>query len=281
MTILRKALKSLRSQSMARSLRITLLIALIITPIVFYKTLNRNSSLNNKILSFATRKENAHRPKIALIFDDLGESLSDLKEIYSLGIPLTISVIPNLKFSKNIAHIGSRCGFSVFIHLPLEPTDGQPYKTDKYRFITSDLSKREVISLLRQYLNSIRIAIGVNNHMGSKTTQDRRLMKIILGEVKRKGLIFVDSRTSLESIAYDEAYKMDLICGYNHGFLDAVDDIRVIRERMENLIAAAKEKGKIIIIGHPKKNTLKFLKAQLPLLRKKVEFITIKEYFEL
>lgn len=266
---------------MARSLRITLLIALIITPIVFYKTLNRKNSLNNKILSFAARKEKAQRPKIALIFDDLGESLSDLKEIYSLGVPLTISVIPNLKFSKNIAHIGSRCGFSVFIHLPLEPSGGQRYKTDKYRFITGDLSKREVISLLRQYLNSIRIAIGVNSHMGSIATQNRRLMKIILREVKRRGLIFVDSRTSLESIAYEEACRMDLICGYSYGFLDAVDDIKVIGKRMENLIATAEEKGKIIIIGHPKKNTLKFLKAQLPILRKKVEFVTIKEYFEL
>ncbi len=260
---------------MAKSLRIALLILLIITPIIFYNALNKNSNFN------LIKGRNSQLPKIALIFDDLGESLSDLKEIYSLNIPLTVSVIPNLKFSKNIAHIGSRCGFSVFIHLPLEPAGEESYRTDKYRFITRDLSKREITSLLRQYLNSIRIAIGVNNHMGSRATEDRRLMKTILVEVRKRGLIFVDSRTSLQSIAYEEARKLDLICGYNQGFLDAVDNISVMEERMKELVALAKNKGKIIIIVHPKKNTLKFLKRQLPLLQEQVKFVTMKDYFEL
>jgi len=266
---------------MAKSLRVILLIALIITPIIFYKTLNRKSNSNNKVLSFSVGGEGSRRPKIALIFDDLGESLRDLRELYSLDIPLTISVIPNLKFSKNIAHIASRCGFSVFIHLPLEPAHSQQYQTDKYRFITSDLSKRETISLLRQYLNSIRIAIGVNNHMGSLATENRQLMKIILGELKKRGLVFVDSRTSLESIAYEQAREMELISGYNQGFLDATDDVAAIEKRMEELETLAQEKGKIIVIAHPRKNTLKILRARLPLLRKKIDFITVKDYFEL
>ena len=266
---------------MVKSLRIALLIFLVITPIIFYKALNKRSNSNNKVLSFGAGSEKVQLPKVALIFDDLGESLSDLKEIYSLNIPLTISIIPDLKFSKNIAHIGSRCGFSVFIHLPLEPENKQRYKTNKYRFITSDLSRREVISLSRQYLNSIRIAIGVNNHMGSAATQNRQLMKAVLGEIKKKGLIFVDSRASLESIAYDQACKMNLVCGYNEGFVDAVDDISVMEERMKDLIARAKSKGKIIIIAHPKKNTFKFLKERLSAIRREVEFITIKDYFKL
>ncbi len=266
---------------MAKSLRITLLIALIITPIIFYKTLNKKSGSNNKVLSFSVGKGSPQRPKIALIFDDLGESLKDLKEIYSLDTPFTISVIPNLKFSKNIAHIASRCGFSVLIHLPLEPANSQRYQTDKYRFITSDLSKREVIYLLRQYLNSIRIAIGVNNHMGSLATENQQLMEIVLRELKKRGLIFIDSRTSLKSIAYEQARKIELISGYNQGFLDAIDDIKAIEKRMEELEVLAREKGKIIVIAHPRKNTLKFLKAQLSRLREKIEFITIKDYFEL
>ena len=266
---------------MAKSLRITLLIALIITPIIFYKTLNRKSGPNNKVLSFSVGKRDPQRPKIALIFDDLGESLKDIREIYSLDTPFTISVIPNLKFSKNIAHIASRCGFSVLIHLPLEPASSQRYQTDKYRFITSDLSKREVISLLRQYLNSIRIAIGVNNHMGSLATENQQLMKIVLKELKKRSLVFIDSRTSLKSIAYEQARKIELISGYNQGFLDAIDDIKVIEKRMEELEVLAQEKGKIIVIAHPRKNTLKFLKDHLPRLRKKIEFITIKDYFEL
>lgn len=266
---------------MAKSLRIILLLCLIVIPIVFHKVLNRKNNHNNNFLFFTSRNEEVQLPKIALIFDDLGESLSDLKKIYSLNIPLTISVIPNLKFSKNIAYIGSRCGFSVFIHLPFEPAGKQNYKTNKYKFITSSLDKRETISLLRQYLNSIRIAIGVNNHMGSLATQNQKTMKVVLEEIKKRGLIFVDSRTSLKSVAYDQAEKIGLICGYNRGFLDSVDNVEVMEKRMEELISLARSKGKIIIIAHPKKSTFTFLKKHLPAICEKVEFITAKDYFEL
>lgn len=266
---------------MAKSLRIALLVVLIITPIIFYKTLDRKNNSGRRASRFSARREGLRQPEIALIFDDLGESLRDLREIYSLDIPLTISVIPNLRFSKNIAHIASRCGFSVLVHLPLEPANEQEYQTDKYEFITSDLSSREVISLLRRQLNSIRIAIGVNNHMGSRATENPKLMKIILRELKKRGLIFIDSRTSLKSIAYNQARKMEVVSGYNQGFLDATDSIEVIEERMKELVALAQQIGKIIVIAHPRKNTLRFLKSRLPALRKKVEFITIKDYFEL
>ncbi|MCK4912636.1 MAG: divergent polysaccharide deacetylase family protein [Candidatus Omnitrophica bacterium] len=266
---------------MAKSLRVLLFIALIIIPIVFYKTLNRKSSANSQALPFSVRDEGPKRPKIAIVFDDLGESLRELKKIYSLDIPLTVSVIPTLKFSKNIAHIASRCGFSVLIHLPLEPASSQQYKTNKYKFITSDMSEREVILLLRQYLNSIRIAIGANNHMGSAATQDRKLMKIVLNELKKRNLIFIDSRTSLKSIACNEAREIELISGYNQGFLDAVDDIEVIKRRMIELKKLAQEKGKIIVIAHPKENTFKFLEAQISSLREEIEFITIKDFFQL
>ncbi|MBU0878932.1 MAG: divergent polysaccharide deacetylase family protein [Candidatus Omnitrophica bacterium] len=273
---------------MSKSLRIILLIFLTLTPIIFYKSFHRRerkteivSHLPSVINTVIDKEANLYRPKIALIFDDLGESLSDLKEIHSLNIPVTVSVIPGLKFSKNIGHIGLRCGFSVFIHLPLSPLDRKKYRTDKYRFIGSSLSKREINSLLRYYLNSIRIAIGVNNHMGSEMTEDAEFMRFILKAIKRKGLIFIDSRTSLKSVAYKEAKQEDLVCGYNEGFLDSVDNVEAIEEKLQKLIDRAKEKGKIIIIAHPKKNTFDILRRKLPTIRKEVEFITIKDYFEL
>ncbi|MFH1505017.1 MAG: divergent polysaccharide deacetylase family protein [Candidatus Omnitrophota bacterium] len=261
---------------MVKTIKAALLAVLIITPIIFYKSLSKK----NDFSPFSSA-EAIIRPQIALIFDDLGESLNDLKEIYSLGIPLTVSIIPGLKFSKNIAHIASRCGLSVFIHLPLQPKNKDVFKTNKYRFINSDLSQRETIFLLRRYLNSIRISIGINNHMGSKATEDPKLMEIILKEIKKRGLVFVDSRTSLESVAYKIAREEGMICGYNEGFLDSIDDLKEITGRMSVLIEKAKEKGKIIIIAHPRKNTIDFLKERLPALEKEVEFITIKEYFDL
>lgn len=266
---------------MFKDLRVLILIVLIVVPIVFYKSLSKKNDYGTTPLSRITGKTTQRKPQVALIFDDLGESLSELKELYSLGIPMTVSVIPNLKFSKNIAHIASRCGFSVFIHLPLAPNKETYFSTDKYRFIGSDLSQREIRSLLRKYLNSIRIAIGVNNHMGSKATRNKEVMKIVLGEVKKKGLIFVDSKTSPESIAYAQARSQGLICGYNEAFLDPVDTKEIIKKQMDKIIDKAKKKGRIIAIAHPRKNTIEFLRENLTSIKEKVEFITIKDYFDL
>jgi len=266
---------------MAKSLRIILLIVLIVAPIVFYKALNKKKGNNDIILPLVQEEARINRPQIALIFDNLGDSLTELRQIYDLGVPLTISVIPDLKFSRNIAHIGARSGFSVLINLPLEPLEEDRDRNPKYKVITGDLGNWEVDSLLRRYLNFIRIAIGVNSHKGSLATQDRRLMRNVLREVKRKNLIFIDSRTSPDSVAYKIARKEGLVCGYNEDFLDWQDSPEEMSQKLEDLIVMANQKGKIIVIAHPKSETINFLKKQLPALKARVEFITIRDYFEL
>jgi uncharacterized protein len=269
---------------MLRLFRATLILLLIITPIYFHHSFRKQQAVDpdegpQPLLSIA-RDTDANKPVIAIIFDDLGESLSELKDIHALGIPLSISVIPDLKFSRNIAHIGARCGYSVLIHLPLEPHQGEKYATSKYEFIGPGLSQFEVERLLRQYLNSIRIAIGVNNHMGSLATEDAALMAVVMKAIKTKDLIFIDSRTSTDSLAYEVASRQGLTCAYSEGFIDSLEDVEGMRQNFHDLIATAQKKGAIIAIAHPKKTTIDFLKQEIPEVREKVDFITIKEYFQ-
>jgi hypothetical protein len=263
---------------MGKNLRIVLFLFLIIGPIFFYRYINQKSQTGFLDGAFKHGQNQENLPEIALIFDDLGESLSDLKELYELDIPLTVSVIPDLKFSKNIAHIASRCGFSVFIHLPMQPLKDSA-KRAPYRFIGPELSRGENTMLLRRYLNSLRIAIGVNNHMGSAATQDVELMRLVLKMVKSRGLIFIDSRTTPDSIAYQQAQEEGLVCGYNEGFLDFYDSSSEMEKSLDKLINSAVRKSRIIAIAHPKKSTLRFLKEKVPELKKRIKFITIQEYF--
>jgi polysaccharide deacetylase 2 family uncharacterized protein YibQ len=264
---------------MPKSLRIILLVILIVAPIIFYKSLNKKNSGQNLTLPLIESQAAFDRPKVALIFDDMGNSVQDLRGIYSLEIPLTISVIPNLKFSRNIAHVGARSGFSVLIDLPLEPLEKGANSNPK--FISSDLGGWEIDSLLRRYLNFIRIAIGVNTHMGSRATQDRRLMEIISRELKRRNMVFIDSRTSSESVAYEVARQEGLICGYSDGLLDFTGSDDEVNQQLEDLISKAKDKGKIIAIVHSTTKAIDLFKSRLPELKHEIEFITIRDYFEL
>jgi hypothetical protein len=222
------------------------------------------------------------KPKVALIFDDMGASLQEIKEVYALKIPLTISVIPGLKFSKNVAYIGYRCGYSVLIHLPMEPERKvHTFLKGPDKFIGRHLTNRQIDRLLRHYLNYIRIAIGVNNHMGSKATQDWGLMERVLTAVKKKNLVFIDSRTSRQSVACRVAKKVRVICESSQGFLDSTDDAQSIKERLYQLLEQAKQNGKIIIIAHPKANTIKVLKEELVHLKRNFIFLNLKDYLEL
>ncbi|MCP4652207.1 MAG: divergent polysaccharide deacetylase family protein [Candidatus Omnitrophica bacterium] len=266
---------------MSKTLKAIIFVVLILVPIFFYRGLSRQKATTKVETATVKNDVVTTKPKMAIIFDDLGESLSEVKEVYSLDIPVTISVIPGLKFSKNIAHIGDRCGFSVMVHMPMEPKNEKQYRTNKYKFIRAAMKRREIKSLLRYYLNSIKIAIGVNNHMGSAATEDFALMSTVMEAIKEKKLIFIDSRTSLESVAYDAAIKTGLVAGFAEGFIDAIDDTAFIEKRIDQLAERARHKGKIIVIGHPKSKTFKALKKKLPALKKEIDFVTIEDLFSL
>lgn len=264
---------------MNKFLRVALLIVLILVPIIFYKSFYKGRQKKAVTLPAAVKEVHYIKPRVAIIFDDLGENLKDFEAIYSLRTPLTISVVPGLKFSRNIAQMGSRCGFSVLIHLPLEPKNEKRYLTNKYKFISSSLSKREVDSLLRYYLNYIRFAVGANNHMGSAATENTKLMRQVLRALKDKNLFFIDSRTSPASVACAVAKEEKVACAINDGFIDSLNNPVIMEKRLGKLIKKAKQKGKIIIIVHPKINTIKVLAKKLPEFKKEVDFITVEQYF--
>ena len=268
---------------MNKSLRILILVLALFFLLYNYfsKLTYSPKDISERLINLQRDPDKKGKPKIALIFDDLGESLKDIRDIHALKLPVTVAVIPDLKFSKNIAHIAHRCDFSVIIHLPLEPRDAEKFKTDKYTFINSSLPERKLLSLLRHYLNYVRVAIGVNTHMGSKATENAQLMTTMLGLIKERNFVFIDSRTSLNSVAYSLAKKMGVKAGQNQGFIDATTDKETMRKKIYELVEKAYELEKIIVIAHPKPQIIELLREELPKLKQKVEFITIKKYFNL
>jgi hypothetical protein len=117
--------------------------------------------------------------------------------------------------------------------------------------------------------------------MGSQATENPELMREVLLAVKKNGLVFIDSRTSKSSVACRVAKEVGVPCAYNEGFFDSLTDTRLMENRFKDLLKHAKQKGKIIIIAHPKKNTFSVLHKLLPEAQKEVQFITIKDYFDL
>lgn len=199
--------------------------------------------------------------RVSVIFDDAGGSLEDLEAIISLGRPVTIAVLPGLRFSRDVAERARAAGLEVFLHLPLEADDSA--KAMGPGGIATAMSDEEIAATVRAGLASVPGAVGVNNHMGSRASADERVMRAVLGEVKRSGLIWVDSRTTTKTVGARLAAELGIPAASRQVFLDNTDDPQAIRTQITRLIQAARTSGQAIAIGHAHRQTAQVLREML------------------
>lgn len=200
--------------------------------------------------------------QVAVIFDDAGGSLQDLQEIIDIGRPVTVAVLPGLRHSKEVAHRARDGNLEVFLHLPLEAEDLD--KRPGPGGISSTMTDDEIAAAVRSGLDAVPGATGVNNHMGSRGTADARVMRSVLGVVKDRGLIFVDSRTSSQSVAASVAHEMGIPTARRHVFLDNENQPEAIRAQLRLLMALARHRGTAVGIGHANRLTPRILAGMLP-----------------
>lgn len=203
--------------------------------------------------------------KVAIIIDDMGNSLKAIDSICRLGYPVTIAILPHSQFAQETAQLAHQYGLEVLLHLPLEPLPGNNNShgnspSSSMSMIHSQMATPEIVAFINDCLQNIPYAIGVNNHQGSLITSNPRLMTIILQEIKKRGLIFIDSRTTNQSVAYQIAKSLNIPTSYRKIFLDNEVSSPKIKEQFIKLLQRARHDGWAVAIGHPWEETLLILK---------------------
>lgn len=199
--------------------------------------------------------------RVAFIFDDAGSSLEDLEEIIVIGRPVTVAVLPGLRFSAAVAERARSAGLEVILHLPLEAEDSS--KDAGPGGITVSMSDAEIETAVRAALTAVPGAVGVNNHMGSKGTADERVMRAVLRVVKERNLLFVDSVTSSHTVAGRVAREMGIRTASRQAFLDNEDEPGAIRAQLRRVITIARRRGDAVAIGHAQRLTAQVLEEML------------------
>ena len=203
-------------------------------------------------------------PRLAIILDDLAgdDSAASVDAIFALHYPLTLSVLPGHAHSSQIAREAHRLGYQVMLHLPMEAVGAEKPETHELR---PGMSSPEIAKELSSMLSSVPYASGVNNHQGSLATSDAHLMKELMPLLRSRNLFFIDSRTTVSTVAFDVA-RTDGVrsASRNVPFLDDVRDVTAIRHQLSLAFKDAKEKGEAIAIGHPHPETLRALADMLP-----------------
>lgn len=212
------------------------------------------------------------RPRVAIIIDDLGYDFRLAERFLQLDRSLTVSVLPQSPFSRRIVQSANDRGMEVMLHLPMEPEE-YPRIDPGPGALVSTMSPDELIARLNDNLNRLPGTSGVNNHMGSRLTADADRMNQIFSVLKQRGLFFVDSRTTPETVTRQAARLFHVPYAQRDIFIDHTEIPERIREQITNLIQHAETYGVGIGIAHPHDETYQVLRDVLPELRKRVELV--------
>jgi polysaccharide deacetylase 2 family uncharacterized protein YibQ len=211
-------------------------------------------------------------PRVAIIIDDIGHDRPIAEKFIGLNAALTLSILPHSPHQEAIARIARARGVEIMLHLPMEPQEYPEVNPGPGALFTS-MSPDELLAALDENLKAVPHVRGVNNHMGSKLTAHSEQLYQVFTVLKRRGLFFVDSRTTDASVCQPSARLLQLPFAQRDVFLDHVQDAAFIRRQIRELVRLAANKGEALGIAHPHPTTYSVLKEMLPELRQQVELV--------
>ncbi len=208
----------------------------------------------------------APRGKIVLILDDVGFDHQPVDEAMTIDPNVNFSVLPNAARATQVATLLHLRGFEVLCHLPMEP-EHFPRVSPGSGAVLTTMSNDEIARTTVANVEAVPFARGVNNHMGSRATADRRVMESVLAALP-EDMYFIDSRTTPASVAAAVAREMSVRAASRNTFLDDVASDAAVRHQLRALAREAEQQGIAIGIGHMYPVTVRVLRAAVPQLKR-------------
>ena len=207
------------------------------------------------------------RARVVIIIDDMGMGQGLSRKTIDLPAPLTLAFLPYAPNLKAMTAQAKAKGHELMIHMPMEPMN--PDLDVGTIALLDEMSEDELNAQLDKAFASFDGYVGVNNHMGSRLTQNERAMHVVMNALAKRGLLFVDSKTISTSVAAKTAAAHGLDYAGRDVFLDHENTDAFVAKALAQLEAVALKKGVGIAIGHPKKVTINGLRKWMPTLAAK------------
>jgi polysaccharide deacetylase 2 family uncharacterized protein YibQ len=203
------------------------------------------------------------RYRIAVIIDDLGLSQVAFDRVAALPAPLTLAILSYAPEAPSLARAARAAGHEVLVHVPMEP---EGHVNPGPHALTTEQTREAFEQQLNWGLDRFDGYVGINNHMGSKVTASTERMGWLFEELERRGLMFVDSRTTKETVAPVLAQHFGLPFAERDVFLDNEFGADAVEAQLKILEGEARKYGYAVAIGHPHAGTIAALRAWLPTL---------------
>lgn len=201
---------------------------------------------------------------LALIMDDVGYGIQAVDTMLAYSIPLTFSILPDAPDAVAAANKAYNAGHIVMLHMPMEPkdpdiADAMMTKTG----LTSEMNEAQMKAMINKTLQRIPHVTGISNHMGSMLTEQADAMRWLMKINREHGLFFIDSLTTANSVARVQAAKAGVSWASRRFFLDNDPSPEALGRMWKKIMKRAAKKGGCIVIFHPHKSTMVFLKEHI------------------
>ncbi|WP_343562676.1 divergent polysaccharide deacetylase family protein [Kiloniella sp. b19] len=230
---------------------------------------NRKTSRKKTVLE-------TEKPLVVVVLDDVGVNRTGARGAIGLSTPVTLAFMTYAAGVREQVGQAREMGHDVMLHFPMEPRGGQD--PGPQALLTS-LSEDELKARLAWGLDQFEGYVGVNNHMGSRFTEWSDGMRLVMEEMRKRKVFFMDSKTSANSVAEQEAERAGVPLLIRDIFLD--NDYKKPATIMSQLLKAeriAKKQGYAIAIGHPHLQTLNVLEQWFPEARARgIEIATVSK----
>jgi polysaccharide deacetylase 2 family uncharacterized protein YibQ len=207
-------------------------------------------------------RDPGNRPMITIVLDDVGVAPQHAEMAVALPAPIVLSIMTYAKNASALAEEAHAKGHEIMVHMPMQPMNAAinpgPNALD------TGMAEDELRRRIDWGLGRFKGYVGFNNHMGSRFTQDSAGMRIVLEEAKRRGLLFLDSKTIAGSVGDKLAAEMGVTHIARDIFLDDDMSEAAVTRQLAAAEAVARRQGYAVAIGHPHPGTIAVLKRWLP-----------------
>jgi len=235
----------------------------------------RSSAPAREAVGSATHAGDKELPRVAIIIDDMGYHQQLGTALLALEMNLTFSFLPHAPFSREQGEQAWRQGHDILVHMPMEAQDSGLDPGPGTLYLADPLE--QLSRKVAQNLASVPHAVGINNHMGSRFTEDKSAMRRFFKLLAGQDLLFVDSGTSSASVAMETGQAMGFKVARRHVFLDNVQTQENICHQLALLVKEASVRGSAIGIGHPSEATVAALTGCSAELLKQARLVGIRE----
>ncbi len=196
------------------------------------------------------------------------------QRLAALDVPITFAIWPRASHTAATSELARQKGMEILIHQPMEPLSYPDANPGPGALFVS-MPGPEIQAIVAENIALVPGATGMNNHMGSRFTEDAEGMDLVFQILRQHGLFFLDSATTPRSAVQTVARQMDMPYIRRQIFLDNLAETDAIRHQLEKVEKLALLHGQAIAIGHPHPETVQAIEEWLPTMNGTVQLVRV------